>query len=87
MDIVFSRVKFVGYTHRLLIHFKTAEPDLLPLHLYTNSDNLQGLKDFIEEKKSDKVLSYEIIHQSSKEQDEKTGAFLDKVLKELEDSK
>lgn len=82
MDIIFSREQFSGYTHRFKVQLKTAELNY-DLTIYSNSDSYQKLDDFIKEKKSDKVLSFDIYYRTSKEQDEKTAEFIDKNLTQL----
>ncbi len=53
------------------------------MHIYSNSDSYQKLEDFISERASEKVLSFEIVHRATKEQDEANSKFIDEVLKDL----
>jgi len=79
METKYSKEKFDGYTHRFIVKLRT-EADSHDMHLYSNSGKLQELEDFINEKKTVKVLSFCIIHRASKEQDELTAKFIDETL-------
>jgi hypothetical protein len=48
--------------------------------IYSNSDSYQKLDDFLNEKKSDKVVAFRIEHRASKEQDEMSAEFLDEFF-------
>lgn len=81
METKYSRTKFEGFTHRFMIQLEVGEPDFSTLTLYSNSDSYQELEDFINKKKTDKVISFKIFHRASKEQDEKTSKLIDETLK------
>lgn len=82
MESKYTRKEFDGYTHRFIVEFR-ADEGSVHLHLYSNSGKLQELEDFINEKKTVKVLSFCIIHRATKEQDELTAKFIDETLKDL----
>lgn len=83
--INYSRQPFEGYTHRFIVKLKIDEDwrNDHRLTVYSDSDSYQKLDDFINEKKSDKVISFSIEHIASKEQDEQSSKFIDEVLKSL----
>ena len=83
--INYSRQPFEGYTHRFIVRLNIDEDwrNDHRLTVYSDSDSYQKLDDFINEKKSDKVISFSIEHRASKEQDEQSSKFIDEVLKSL----
>ena len=80
METKYSRTEFKDYTHRFVVQFETGEPNTSTLSLYATSDSYQNLEDFINQKKSDKVKSFNIIHRASKEQDEAAAKFINEML-------
>ena len=82
METKFSKEQFDGFTHRFIVKFKVDEDwrNDTNITLYSNSDSYQKLEDFLNAKKSDKVLSFKIEHRASKEQDEASSKFLDEML-------
>lgn len=81
----YSREKFEGYTHRFIVKMKV-DNDWRNDHnitIYSNSDSYEELYQFINDKKSEKVVSFEITHRASKEQDEMSAKFIDEFLKEI----
>lgn len=82
METKYSREQFDGFTHRFIVRFKVDNDwrNDINITLYSNSDSHQKLVDFINDKKSDKVISFEIEHLVTKEQDEMTSKFLDEML-------
>lgn len=82
MGIKYSREQFEGFTHRFIVKFKVDDDwrNDINITLYSNSDSYQKLEDFINAKKSDKVVSFKIEHRASKEQDEMSSKFIDKIL-------
>jgi hypothetical protein len=81
MEIKYSKTQFEGYTHRFKIQFEIGEPYFSNLDVYSNSDSYQKMEDFINEKKTDKVISFKIVHRASKEQDEMASKLIDETLK------
>lgn len=79
METKYSKEQFDGFTHRFIVAFITDEPHTSNLTLYSNSDSYQKLEDFVNEKKSEKVKSFQIIHRASKEQDEAAAEFIDEI--------
>jgi len=85
MEIKYSKNKFDGFTHRFIVKMKV-DNDLdsdTNITIYSNSESYQKLEDFINEKKSEKVVSFKIEHRASKEQDEISEKFLDEFLGSL----
>ena len=82
METKYSKEKFEGFTHRFIVKMKVDNDwrNDTNLHIYSNSDSYEKLEAFIKGKKSDKVISFEIIHRASKEQDERSAEFIDEVL-------
>lgn len=82
METKYSKEQFEGFTHRFIVKFKVDDDfrNDTNITLYSNSDSYQKLEDFINSKKSNKVLSFKIEHRASKEQDEMTAKFIDEML-------
>ena len=82
METKYSKEQFDGFTHRFIVKFKVDEDwrNDTNITLYSNSDSYQKLEDFLNAKKTDKVLSFKIEHRASKEQDELTSKLLDDML-------
>lgn len=82
METKYSKTEFDGFTHRFIVKFKV---DIdwrndSNINIYSNSDSYQKLEDFINEKKSEKVIAFDIIHRATKEQDEMTSKMIDETL-------
>jgi len=82
MEIKYSKEQFEGYTHRFIVKIKVEEDwrNDTNVTIYSNSDSYQKLEDFINKKKSDKVIDVKIEHRASKEQDEMSSKFLNEFL-------
>lgn len=82
MEIKYSKEQFDGFTHRFIVKFIVDDDwrNDINITLYSNSDSYRKLEDFINTKKSDKVVSYNIEHRASKEQDEISSKFLNDML-------
>jgi len=82
MEIKYSKEQFEGYTHRFIVKMKVEEDwrNDTNVTIYSNSDSYQKLEDFINKKKSDKVIDVKIEHRASKEQDEMSSKFLNEFL-------
>ena len=82
METKYSKEQFEGFTYRFIVKIKVDEDwrNDTNITLYSNSDSYQKLEDFLNAKKTDKVLSFKIEHRASKEQDEMTSKFLDEML-------
>lgn len=81
METIFSKKQFDGYTHRFKVQFvATGETYFSCLDIYSNTDSFQKIEDFINEKKTEKVLSFKIINRVSKEQDELAEKFINETL-------
>lgn len=85
MEIKYSKNKFDGFTHRFIVKMKVDNDwcNDTNITIYSNSESYQKLEDFINEKKSEKVVSFKIEHRASKEQDEISEKFLDEFLGSL----
>ena len=81
----YSKEKFDDYTHRFIIRMKVDEDwrNDRCMTVYSNSDSYAELKNFINEKKSEKVIGFSIEHRASKEQDEIDLKFLNKFLYQI----
>lgn len=85
METKYSKNQFEGFTHRFIVRI-SIDGDWrndTNINIYSNSSSLLDLENFIKEKKSEKVLSFEIIHRASKEQDEMSAKFIDEILNDL----
>lgn len=82
METKYSKEKFDGYTHRFIVNFKVDNDwrNDTKMDIYSNSDSYEELDRFITAKKSDKVVSFEILHKASKEQDDASSKFIDEWL-------
>ena len=82
METKYSRQQFDGFTHRFIVKFKVDDDwrNDTNITLYSNSDSYQKLEDFINEKKSNKVLSFKIEHRASKEDDDIISKLIDEIL-------
>jgi len=82
MEIKYSKEEFEGYTHRFIVRLKIDNDfrNDTNINLYSNSDSYQKLEDFINEKKSNKVIAFTIEHRASKEQDEMSSKFIDEIF-------
>lgn len=85
METKYSKTEFEGFTHRFIVKIKVDNDwrNDTNVTIYSNSDSYQKLEDFINEKKSDKVVSFSIEHRASKQQDEMSAKFIDEVLGSL----
>lgn len=85
MEIKYSKKEFEGYTHRFVVELQVGSvwPSYSAINIYSNSDSYQKLSDFINEKKSEKVISFDIIHRATKEQDDAASVLIEEVLREL----
>lgn len=83
METKYSRNKFEGYTHRFVVRFNVGDNHGHSIDIYSNSDCYTKLSELINEKKTGRVLSYEIVHCASKETDDLTSNFIDEVMEKL----
>lgn len=85
MEIKYSKEPFEGYAYRFIVEFEVKNPgsyNFTNITIYSNSGSYIDLDNFLKEKKSDRVLSFKIVHKASKEQDEATTKFLEENLKD-----
>ena len=82
MKTKYSKEQFEGFTHRFIVKIKVDNDwrNDVNIAIYSNSDSYQELEDFLNEKKSDKVVSFSIEHRASKEQDEMSSKFIEEML-------
>ena len=80
----YSKEEFEGYTHRFIVKFKVDDDwrNDNNIHIYSNSDSYQKLEDFINKKKSEKVIAFDIFHRATKEQDDLTSKFIEDMFKD-----
>lgn len=85
MTAKYSKEKFEDYTHRFIVKLKVDNDwrNDTKLDIYSNSDSYLELENFINEKKSGKVISFCIEHRASKQQDEENSKFLDEFFSTL----
>jgi len=82
MEIKYSKEQFKGFTHRIIVKLKIDNDwrNDTNIQLYSNSESYQKLEDFINEKKSEKVIAFDIVHRATKEQDEMAAKLIDETL-------
>lgn len=82
METKYSKEQFEGFTHRFIVKLKVDNDwrNDTNIHLYSNSDSYQNLQDFVNAKKSEKVIAFDIIHRATKEQDEMAYKLIDETL-------
>lgn len=85
MEIKYSKKQFEGYTHRFMVLMQVDNDwrNDSTITIYSNDGNKDKLEKFINQNKSDKVVGFEIVHISSKEQDELDSKFIDEVLNSI----
>ena len=83
--IKYLKEEFDGYTHRFIVRLKV-DNDFRNDHsvnVYSNSESYSDLENFINEKKSSKVIAFVIEHRATKEQDEMASKFIDSFLNKI----
>jgi hypothetical protein len=82
METKYSKEQFEGFTHRFIVKLKVDNDwrNDTNINLYSNSDSYQKLQDFVNAKKSEKVIAFDIIHRVTKEQDEMASKLIDETL-------
>ena len=82
METIYSKQQFDGYTHRFIVTLSVDDDwrNDVNMTIYSNSDSYDELNDFINSKKTEKIVSFVIVHRSSKEQDENASAFIEEIL-------
>lgn len=82
MNIKYSKQQFDGFTHRFVVKFKIDinQQNDINVTIYSNCDSYEKLQAFINEIKSSKIISFNIEHSASKEQDEFSAKFIDEML-------
>lgn len=82
METIYSKQQFDGYTHRFIVTLSIDDDwrNDVNMTIYSNSDSYDELNDFINSKKTEKIVSFVIVHRSSKEQDENASAFIEDIL-------
>lgn len=82
MGTKYSKEPFNGFTHRFIVKVRVDDDwrNDKNITIYSNSSSFPELNDFINEKKTDKVLSFSIEHKASREEDEMASKFIDEVL-------
>ena len=85
METKYSKTEFEGYTHRFIVQFIVDENwrDEINIHIYSTSNSYKELEDFVNDKKSDKVTAFQIIHRATKEQDDMDSKLIEKTLKDI----
>lgn len=85
METKYSKTEFEGYTHRFIVQFIVDENwrDEINIHIYSTSNSYKELEDFVNDKKSDKVTAFKIIHRATKEQDDMNSKLIEETLKHI----
>lgn len=85
METKYSKTEFEGYTHRFIVQFIVDENwgDEINMNIYSTSNSHKELKDFFNDKKSDKVTAFTIIHRVTKEQDDMDSKLIEETLKDI----
>lgn len=81
METIYSKERFDSYTHRFIVEFNTGDSYSHNMTVYSNSDSYEELEAFINSKKTEKVISFEIVHRASKRQDEIESELIEESLK------
>lgn len=83
METIYSKQQFDGYTHRFIVTLSVDDDwrNDVNMTIYSNSDSYDELNEFINSKKTEKLVSFVIVHRASKEQDENASAFIEEVWK------
>lgn len=85
MGIKVSKEKFDGYTHRFTVRFRVrgSIAVLRVMDLYSNSGDPEELSEMIEKNKNELVISFKILHCSSKVEDDDLSLLIDDVIKNI----
>ena len=80
----YSRKPFKKYTHRFKVEFVLNDncKSTTNMDIYSDSGSYDDLEKHISRNKSEKVLSFNIFHRASKEQDDAVSKMLDEFLKD-----
>lgn len=89
-EIVYSKQNFKDYTYRFIIKFKIYTDDeeseiendtydTVSINIYSTSGSYQDLENFIRLKKSKKVISFDIVHRATKQEDDLIGELLNEM--------
>lgn len=83
METIYSKQQFDGYTHRFIVTLSVDDDwrNDVNMTIYSNSDSYDELNEFINSKKTEKIVSFVIVHRASKEQDEMASRFIEDVMK------
>ena len=83
METIYSKQQFDGYTHRFIVTLSVDDDwrNDVNMTIYSNSDSYDELNEFINNKKTEKIVSFVIVHRASKEQDEMASRFIEDVMK------
>lgn len=82
METKYSKKTFDGFTHRFIVKFQVDDDwrNDRNITIYSNNESFEDLTKFINTKKSENVVSFEIVHRASKEDDEFSDKFIDDLL-------
>ena len=83
METIYSKQQFDGYTHRFIVTLSVDDDwrNDVNMTIYSNSDSYDELNEFINSKKTEKIVSFAIVHRASAEEDENASAFIEEVMK------
>ncbi len=85
MKTKYSKKEFKGYTHRFIVKLKVDNDwrNDTNINIYSNSSSYVSLHNFINKKKSNEVVDFDIIHRATKEQDEMSSKLIEETLKNI----
>lgn len=79
----YSREELENYKFRFIVLAKTVDNSEHKIDVYTTNPDIESAYYVLLSRKAEKVVSLEIIHHATKEQDDATAEFLDEVLKNI----
>ena len=85
-EVKYSKNSFEGYTHRFIVTVKVDDDwrNDTRIYIYSNSGSREKLEEYINKNKSERVVSFEIEHCASKDQDYEDSKIIDDWAKEHE---
>lgn len=85
MNIKYSREQFDEYTHRFMVTMQVDNDwrNNSTITIYSNDGDKEKITEFINLKKSEKVVGFEIIHVATKEQDDMNSELIEEFFQQL----
>lgn len=80
----YSQEQFEDYKVRYQFEFKVEERDYITnIDIYSNDTDKNNVCNIVSQSSSDKVISLELVHTSTKEQDDRDTEWLEEILKDI----